>query len=156
MNRGKSSEKDLDRPNNGGHVSRDFPLREIRSRELGSSSDERLRNSMVETLKWIQVVWLKEATCREISHFEKLGIENSGVLVTRDRDVPWWKPWSSRRPTDFGWLPIERLPISGNRGLGIWESRWKEVGLSPWQIPMEERPWSYGKRSYWTRNNPRS
>jgi hypothetical protein len=51
VNRGESPEIDLDRPNNGGHVSRDFPLWEIGSRELESSGDERSGHSMVETPK---------------------------------------------------------------------------------------------------------
>jgi hypothetical protein len=54
VNRGESPEIDLDHPNNGGHVSRDFPLREIGSRELGSSGDKRSGHSMVENLKLIQ------------------------------------------------------------------------------------------------------
>jgi hypothetical protein len=51
------------------------------------------------------------------------GVGNSGVLMTRDRDVPWWKPRSSRRLTNFGRLRVERLPVSGNQGSGIQEFR---------------------------------
>jgi hypothetical protein len=40
---------DLDRPNNGGHVSRDYPFRETGSREIGSPGDKRSGLSIVET-----------------------------------------------------------------------------------------------------------
>ena len=106
MNRGESPKIDLDRPSNGGHVSRDFPLREIGSRELGSSGEERSGHCMVETPKQIRVVRLKEATCREISHFGKSGIANSGVLVMRDQDFPLWKPRDRFGPSDL------RRPVS--------------------------------------------
>jgi hypothetical protein len=64
-----------------------------------------------------------EATCREITHFGKSGIANSGVLVTRVRDFPWWKPQDRSGPPDLGRPRVIRLPISGNRGSGIREFR---------------------------------
>jgi hypothetical protein len=39
----------IDHPILGGYVSRDYPFREIGNQELGSSDDERLGCSMVET-----------------------------------------------------------------------------------------------------------
>ena len=91
---------------------RDFPFWEIENRELGSSSDERSGLSMVETLRYIWIVQFKEATCREISHFGKSGIVKSGVLITRDRDFPWWKPRDRSRPSDLRRLCVKRLTTS--------------------------------------------
>jgi hypothetical protein len=73
-------------------VSRDYPFRENGNREFGSPSDERSGLSMVETPKQSWTIRFKEATCREITRFGKMEIVNSEVLVTRDRDFPWWKP----------------------------------------------------------------
>jgi hypothetical protein len=39
----------IDRPISEGYVSRDYPFREIKNRELGSFDDERSGCSMVET-----------------------------------------------------------------------------------------------------------
>jgi hypothetical protein len=82
---------DLNRPSNGGHVSRDHPFRETGSREIGSPVDKRSGLSIVEILGWIWTVRLTEATCQEITHFGKPGVGKSGVLLTRDRDFPLWK-----------------------------------------------------------------
>ena len=81
-------------------MSRDYPFQEIESRELGSSGDERSRLSIVETPGQIWTVRFKEAMCQEITHFGKSGVENSGVLVMRDRDFPLWKPWDRSRPSE--------------------------------------------------------
>jgi hypothetical protein len=51
VNRDERPEIDLDHPSNGGHLSRDFLVQEIGSRELRSSGDERSGHSMVETPK---------------------------------------------------------------------------------------------------------
>jgi hypothetical protein len=102
-------------------VSRDYPFREIGNRELGSSGDERSGLSMVETPGQIWTVRFKEATCQEITHFGKSGIENSGVLVMRDRDFPWWKPRDRSGPSDLRGPRVVRFPISGNQ-----ESRTRE------------------------------
>jgi hypothetical protein len=77
---------DLDRPSNGGHVSRDHPLRETGSREIGSPVDKRSGLSIEEIPGWIWVVRWTEATCRKSSHFGKSGIAESGFLLTRVRD----------------------------------------------------------------------
>jgi hypothetical protein len=78
---------------------------------------------MVETPRQIWTVRFKEATCHEISHFGKSGIVNSGVLVMRDRDFPWWKPRDRSGPSDLRRLRVERLTASGNRGSRIRESQ---------------------------------
>jgi hypothetical protein len=103
-------------------VSRDYPFQENGNHKFGSPDDERSGLSMVETSKQSWTVRFKEATCREITHFRKTGIANSGVPVTRDRDFPWWKPRSSRGPSDLRRLRVTRLPISGKRESRIQES----------------------------------
>jgi hypothetical protein len=82
---------DLDHPSNGGHVSRDHPIRETGSQEIGSPVDKRSGFSIVETPGWIWTVRLMEATCQEITHFRKSGVGKSGVMLTRDWGFPLWK-----------------------------------------------------------------
>jgi hypothetical protein len=89
MNRGESPEIDLDRPNDGSHVSRDYPFWEIGNREFGSPGDERSGLSMAKTLKHSWVIRFKEATCRVITHFGKSRIVSSEVLVMKDWRLPW-------------------------------------------------------------------
>jgi hypothetical protein len=49
--------------------------------------------------------------CREISHFGKSRIAGSGVLVTRDRDFPWWKPRDRSEPSDLRGPRVMRFPF---------------------------------------------
>jgi hypothetical protein len=114
-----------------------FPLREIGDRELGSFGDERSGCSMVETPKQFWTVRSREAMCREISHFGKSGIENSGVLVMRDRDVPWWKPRSSFGPSDLSEATcreISHFEKSGIANSGVLVMRDQDF---PWWKPRD-------------------
>jgi hypothetical protein len=76
-------------------------FREIENRRIGIPIDKSLIFSMVKTTGLILVVRLTEAMHQEFSHFGKLGIARSGVLETRVRDFPRWKPWSSCGPSDL-------------------------------------------------------
>jgi hypothetical protein len=59
--------------------------------------------------------------------------------MTRDRDVPWWKPQSSRRPSDFRRLCVESLPISGNQELGTRDFLTTRDRDVPWWKPRSSR-----------------
>jgi hypothetical protein len=111
-------------------VSQVYPFRENGNREFRSPDDERSGLSMVEIPKKSWTIQFKEATCHEITHFEKMGIANSEVPVTRDQDFPWWKPRSSCGPSNLRRLRVKRLTISGNRGSRFREPRGQEFGLS--------------------------
>jgi hypothetical protein len=109
---------DLDHPSNEGHVSRDHPLRETRSREIRSPVEKRSGISIVEILEWICTIHLMEATCQEITHFGKPGIRKSGVLLIRDQDFPLRKSQDGSGPFDGQRPHVIRAPILGN-----WESQ---------------------------------
>jgi hypothetical protein len=47
------------------------------------------------------------------------GIANSGVLVMRDRDFPWWKPRDRSGPSNLRRLRVERLTTSETRDRGF-------------------------------------
>jgi hypothetical protein len=74
---------DLDRLSNGGHVSRDHPFRETRSREIEIPVDKRSGLSIMDIPGWIWTVHLMEATCQEISHFGKS--RNRGIGIPVDK-----------------------------------------------------------------------
>jgi hypothetical protein len=77
---------------------------------------------LVETPKQF---WTVEATCREISHFRK------SDLVTRDRDVPWWKPQRSREATC---REISHFGKSGIANSGVLVTRDRDF---PWWKPRD-------------------
>jgi hypothetical protein len=66
-------------------MSRNHPFQEIGDRGIKSPGDKRSRLSKVETPEQLWGVRFKEVTCREITHFGKSGIGDSGVLLTIGR-----------------------------------------------------------------------
>jgi hypothetical protein len=73
-------------------VSRDLPFREIGNREIGSPGDKGSGLSWVETPEQLWTVRFKEVTCREITHFGKSGIGDSGVPLTKTQALALTNP----------------------------------------------------------------